>query len=310
MIGTPWNTGGGAGAVTSVNGLDGDVNLGAGEVGADPEGAGQAAVASHVADADPHPVYVLRAEAGQAGGHAQLDIGGLVLQDPTSASATAGASRLAKANGSGKLESGWGGAASTLATLDSSALVPTAQQGTGSADSTKFLRGDRTWATAIQGSTGTTDNALLRADGTGGQTAQGSGATLDDTGNLVLGSRSFTQPISPSPWAGATSTHDLPIPSWATVAGKYFALVRVRVQQNSTTTNFSARTHQIELTYNGSTWSLDASLADPSVGGLGLSFGWSISGGTNLRLSLSALGGGNAGNVGMFLEQFVTYGAL
>ncbi|MBK7759557.1 MAG: hypothetical protein IPI35_24800 [Deltaproteobacteria bacterium] len=310
MIGTPWDVGGGSGAVNSVNGLTGDVNLGAGEVGADPEGAGEAAVASHVVEADPHPGYQLRSEAGQADGYAQLDSSSLVLQDPASASATANANKIAKANGSGKLENGWGGSANTLATLDASALVPTAQQGSGTADSTKFLRGDRTWATALQGSTGSTDNALLRADGTGGLTAQGSSATLDDSANLVLGSRSFNQPISPSAWSGATSTHDLPIPSWATVTGKYFALVRVRVQQNSTTTNFSARTHQIELTYNGTTWSLDASMADPSVGGLGMSFGWAISGGTNLRLSLSAMGGGNAGNVGMFLEQFVNYGAL
>ena len=385
MIGTPWDDSGGGGVV-SVNGQTGEVTLTPGDIGADTQGAGIAAVADHMDESDPHPQYQLRSEAGVASGYAQLNPDALVLQDPASASATPTANAIAKADSSGKLDgwisaaststpglaqfaadaevasnkavlandsrlsnartptahatshqhggsdeigtataaangipkatsagkldSGWGGGANSLATLDSSTLVPTAQQGTGSADSTKFLRGDRTWATAIQGSTGTTDNALLRADGTGGQTAQGSGATLDDTGNLVLGSRSFTQPIAPSAWVGATSTHDLPIPSWAIVAGKYFALVRVRVQQNSTTTNFSARTHQIELTYNGSVWSLDASLADPSLGGLGLSFGWAISGGTNLRLSLSGMGGGNAGNVGMFLEQFAFYGAL
>ena len=265
MIGTPWDAGSGTGAVASVNGLTGDVNLGAGEVGADPEGAGSAAVAEHAAEPDPHPVYPLRSEAGQPDGYAQLD-------------------------GSG--------------------LVPITQQGSGAADSTRFLRGDRSWATALQGATGSTDNALLRADGSGGLTAQGSTATLDDSANLVLGSRSLNQPISPSAWAGASSTHDLPLPTWVTATGRYFALVRVRVQQNSTTTNYSARTHHVELTYNGSAWSLDGTMADPSLGGLATTFGWSISGGTNLRLSLSGMGGGNAGNVGMVFEQFIFYGAL
>jgi len=37
------------------------------------------------------------------------------------------------------------GIASGYASLDSSVLVPTAQLGTGTADSTKYLRGDRTW---------------------------------------------------------------------------------------------------------------------------------------------------------------------
>ena len=41
MIGTPWDEGSsGEGAVNSVNGLDGDVTLTAGDVGADPVGAG------------------------------------------------------------------------------------------------------------------------------------------------------------------------------------------------------------------------------------------------------------------------------
>lgn len=461
MIGTPWDDSGGGG-VLSVNGQTGEVTLTPGDIGADTQGAGIAAVADHMDESDPHPQYQLRSEAGVASGYAQLNPDALVLQDPASASAepgpnliaktdsagtldawisaaststpglaqfaadaevasnkavlandtrlsnartpsshatshqhggsdeigtataapnaipkadsagkldgwissattstpglvqlasdaessaskavaandtrlsnartpsshatshqhggsdeigtaTAAANTIPKATSAGKLDSGWGGAASSLATLDSSTLVPTAQQGTGSADSTKFLRGDRTWATAVQGSLGATDNALLRADGTGGLTAQGSTATLDDTANLRLSNRSFNQPIAPSAWSGASSTHDQPIPSWATAAGKYFALVRVRVQQNSTTSNYSSRTHHIELTYNGSVWSLDGSMADPSLGGLATTFGWSISGGTNLRFSLSGMGGGNAGNVGIVLEQFVFYGAL
>ena len=186
----------------------------------------------------------------------------------------------------------------------------TGPEALGTADSTTFLRGDGVWAPAVQGDLGDTDGALLRADGEGGQTAQGSSAALDDDGSLRLGARGLPQPAAPSAWSGASSVHDLPIPSWATDAGKYLALVRVRVQQNSGSVNYSARTHHIELSYNGASWSLDGSLAAPALGGLATTHAWAISGGTNLRLSLSGMGGGNAGNVGMVLEQFIFYGAL
>lgn len=310
MIGTPWDDSqAGTGAVTSVNGLDGDVTLGAGDVGADPTGSAEEAVTAHVAETDPHSGYQLRDEAGAANGYAQLDPSGLVVQEPAAASASAAANKLAKADSGGKLESGWGGSADSLATLDGSALVPTAQQGSGSADSTTFLRGDRSWATALQGTLGSTDHALLRADGTGGLTAQGSGATLDDSANLTLGYRSFDQPIAPSPWAGTGTNHDLPLPAWATANGRYLALVRVRVQQNSTTSSFMARTAQLELTCSGGVWSIDATSMYASVGPLATSLGWLISG-SNLRMNLSGVGGGNAGNVALVFEQFIFYGAL
>ncbi|MCR6496221.1 hypothetical protein LJB71_08325 [Thermomonas sp. S9] len=53
---------GDAGAVTTVNGRTGDVVLDAPDVNADPEGAAiaaaSAAIASHLADPDPHGQYV------------------------------------------------------------------------------------------------------------------------------------------------------------------------------------------------------------------------------------------------------------
>lgn len=226
---------------------------------------GEAAVAAHAAEADPHAQYVLRTEAGAAGGHAPLD---------------------------------------------GDARVPDAQLGDGAAGDTTFLRGDRTWAPAVQGDLGEVDNVLLRSDGTGGATAKGSEATLDDDGNLRIAARGLPQPVAPSAWSGASSVHDLPIPAWATETGRYFALVRVRVQQNSGSVNYSARNHHVELTFNGVSWTLDGSLAEPALGGLATTHAWSISGGTNLRFSLSGMGGGNAGNVGMVLEQFIFYGAL
>ena len=203
-----------------------------------------------------------------------------------------------------------GGQPEGYAQLDGDGRVYAAQQGSGSADATRFLRGDRSWATALQGSLGSTDNALLRADGAGGLTAQGSPATLDDSGNLRTGNRSLNQPIAPSPWSGATSTHDLPLPSWATTAGKYYALVRMRIQQNATTSAFQGRTHQFDLTFNGSAWTIDATASYGSLGSLGATMGWSVSGGTNLRLALSAMGVSNSGNVGLVFEQFVFLGAL
>lgn len=461
MIGTPWDDSGGGG-VLSVNGLTGEVTLTPGDIGADTQGAGIAAVADHMGEGDPHPQYQLRSEAGVASGYAQLNPDALVLQDPASASAepgpnliaktdsagtldawisaasttnpglaqfaadaevasnkavaandtrlsnartptahatshqhggsdeigtataapnaipkadsagkldgwissattstpglvqlasdaessatkavtasdsrlsnsrtpsshatshkhggsdeiavaTAAANAIPKATTAGKLDSGWGGGVNSLATLDSSTLVPTAQHGTGTADSTTFLRGDRVWSPAVVGNLGSTDNALVRVDGSGGLTAQGSPATLDDAGNLKTGSRSLNQPIAPSPWSGATSNHDLPIPTWATTAGKYYALARMRIQQNATTSAFQGRTHQFDLTFNGSVWTIDATASYGSLGSLGATMGWSISGGTNLRLALSAMGASNSGNVGLVFEQFVFLGAL
>ena len=385
MIGTPWDNAAAA-PVTSVNAQTGDVVLTASDLGAEPEGAAEAAVTAHNAAVDPHPQYQLRGEAGQPEGYAQLDASGLVLQDPANASetptpgvlaradgsglldawisaaststpglvqfasnaevasnkavqandsrlsnarppsshatshqhggsdeiasATAGASFIPKANTAGKLNSSWGGGADSLATLDSSTLIPTAQHGTGTADSTSFLRGDRVWSPAVVGNLGATDNALLRADGTGGLTAQGSAASVDDAGNLKTGNRSLNQPIAPSPWAGVTSSHDLPLPSWATTAGKYYALARMRVQQNATTTSFQGRTHQFDLTYNGSSWTIDGTASFAGLGPLSVTVGWSISGATNLRLTISGMGAGNSGNVGLVFEQFVYLGAL
>lgn len=53
---------GDAGAVTSINGMVGDVVLDAEDVQADPEGAAIAAASSamsmHLADPDPHPQYI------------------------------------------------------------------------------------------------------------------------------------------------------------------------------------------------------------------------------------------------------------
>lgn len=60
---------------------------------------------------------------GSTNGLATLDGSSLVIQNPTNATATPTASKIPIADGAGKLVAGWGGAASTLATLNASGKV-------------------------------------------------------------------------------------------------------------------------------------------------------------------------------------------
>ena len=122
MIGTPWDNRGGD-SVTSVNGYVGVVVLTPGDVGSDPAGAAIAAVADHTGEADPHPQYQLRSEAGQPEGYASLDEDGRVRQDPASASAEPGANRIARTDSAGTLDAWISGASTTLPGLARFAAV-------------------------------------------------------------------------------------------------------------------------------------------------------------------------------------------
>lgn len=70
-----------------------------------------------------------------------------------------------------------------------SGTVDTARLGSGTANSSSYLRGDQTWATIagggdVTGPGSATDNAITRFDGTGGKTIQDSAATVSDDGVL------------------------------------------------------------------------------------------------------------------------------
>lgn len=71
--------------------------------------------------------YIPTSQKGAASGVASLTAGSLVVQDPANATATPTASKIVKADGAGKLAAGWGGSASTLASLDGGGKVPSAQ---------------------------------------------------------------------------------------------------------------------------------------------------------------------------------------
>jgi hypothetical protein len=71
----------------------------------------------------------------------------------------------------------------------SSGTVATARLGSGTANSTTFLRGDQTWATPagsgdVIGPGSATDNAVARFDSTTGKLIQNSAVTIDDSNNI------------------------------------------------------------------------------------------------------------------------------
>lgn len=81
-----------------------------------------------------------------------------------------------------------------------SGTVPTARLGSGTANSTTYLRGDQTWATIsgtgdVVGPAGATDNAIVRFDTATGKLVQNSTVTISDAGTMTF----------PTPTAAAPS---------------------------------------------------------------------------------------------------------
>lgn len=111
-------------------------------------------------------------------------------------------------------------------TLDAAAIaagtIATARLGSGTANSSTFLRGDQTWATPagsgdFVGPASATDNALVRFDTTTGKLGQNSGAILDDSNNLRIGGAGSGPKITIGSGDGSTNTYDAK--SIGTIAG-------------------------------------------------------------------------------------------
>ena len=139
------------------------------------------AVSTHAGESDPHTVYQLESQKGQANGYASLGADGLVPQDQLG-SGTQDGTRFLRDDGTwadineggavdhadlANLTSGdphtqyqkesEKGVANGYASLGADGLVPQDQLGTGAQDGTKFLRDDGTW----QLPAGTTDHGSL-----------------------------------------------------------------------------------------------------------------------------------------------------
>ncbi|HYD02612.1 MAG TPA: hypothetical protein VEB22_15400 [Phycisphaerales bacterium] len=129
----------------------------AAQVGADPAGTASAAIAAHVAAADPHPGYAtddglaaetaarIAADAAEAATRAAADTALDSAIDSVDAALTAHTGAAAPHSGHELTASK--GQANGYASLNGDTRVPDAQLGTGSASGTNWLRGDRAWAT-------------------------------------------------------------------------------------------------------------------------------------------------------------------
>lgn len=130
--------------VKSVNGKYGAVILDAGDVGADPAGTADAAVAAHIAAADPHPQYTTEAEAAAAAPVQSVNMktGDVVLDasdvgaDPAGSASSAVSAHVAAPNPHPQYATAaevaaaitaQKGVANGLATLDAGAKLPANQ---------------------------------------------------------------------------------------------------------------------------------------------------------------------------------------
>ena len=107
----------------------------------DAAGTATAAIAAHEAAPDPHPGYLTPAE-------------GNAVYDAIGAAAAGDAAHVAAGDPHTQYQKeSEKDAANGYAGLDGTTKVPTAELGTGVADSSTFLRGDRTWSSPGAGST-------------------------------------------------------------------------------------------------------------------------------------------------------------
>lgn len=113
-----------------------------------------------------------------------------------------------------------GGGQLVATSIFASGTVPTARLGSGTANSTTFLRGDQTWAAPagggdVVGPAGATDNAIVRFNGTSGTSIQDSVVTVADTSGDMAGVGTINTHTVP----GGTDTFAL-LAATQTLAGK------------------------------------------------------------------------------------------
>lgn len=163
------------------------------------------------------------------------------------------------------------GATSGVATLDGSTLVPTAQQGTGTANSTKYLRGDRTWTTldtaAVSGlGTAATRNVPAAGNASSTEVVKGDDTRLTD---------------SRTPTAHKTSHES---GGSDALSGNLDATARVAVRKNTGGANVGARRRLNFI--EGSNVTL--TLADSSVNEeVTVTIAASVTGGSGISLGLA-----------------------
>ena len=106
------------------------------------------------------------------------------------------------------------GAAGWLASLDSTSKVPTAQLGTGTASSSTYLRGDRTWAT-VSGGSGVSGMVVVTVD---------FGSTFTHFAQTVVTGQSWVVPgtaICVQPKAASGQVEETALMSFQTVVSDF-----------------------------------------------------------------------------------------
>jgi hypothetical protein len=156
---------------------DGSGNLAAGWGGA----------ASTLATLDSSVEVVERlAYEGDASGVATLNGSSKVVEDPASATATPGAAAIPIADGSGNLAAAWGGAASTLATLDGSVEVV----------ERLAYEGDASGVATLNGSTQVVERLAYEGAASGVATLNGSSKVVEDPASANTTPGSAVIPIA------------------------------------------------------------------------------------------------------------------
>jgi hypothetical protein len=176
--------------------------------GAEAAGAAAAAVAAHEAAPDPHAQYLTAAEGDAlfltpAEGNAAYDALG-------AASAAVTAHEGAADPHTGYQKESEKSAASGYASLDGTTKVPTAELGTGVADATTFLRGDRSWASPGASSTNIKATTVTVSAPIGDASFTVADADVSPSSQIKIGWGNCAQSDANHPGMGAVGFNAIP----------------------------------------------------------------------------------------------------